>query len=123
MDPATLAAAALAAVTTYLMGLGKDAVDESAKSVGKSVFEWVKGRLTGAAGKEAVGDIEKAPEAEENRQALQTQIVKALRADSQAAAELAALLPGDSFVRQTVNIEGSNNIGINASGSHVSVNR
>jgi len=122
MDPATLAATAVAAVSSYLLSLSKTAAEEGAKSVGKGVFDWIKGKLTGAAGKEAIADVEKAPEAEENRLALQAALVKALKADPAAAAELARLLPAGA-VGQAVNITGDNNIGVNASGSSVSINR
>ena len=124
MDPATLAAAARAAVTPYLMSLSKDVAEEGVKATGKSVFDWIKGKLTGAAGKEAIADLEKAPDAPENQQALRAALVKALKADPQAAEALRALLPAAVSGGQTVNQTGSHNIGVAAErGSSVSINR
>jgi hypothetical protein len=111
MDPATLAAAALTAVAPYLLGLGKIAAEEGAKGAGKSVFDWIKGRLTSAAGKEAVEDAEKAPEASENVRALEAALTKALAKDPEAAAELQKLLASSPGVSggQNVNVTGSGN--------------
>ena len=121
MDPVALATAAVTAILPYLLGLGGKAAEEGAKSGGKAAFDWVKGKLTSASGREAVADVEKTPDAEENRLALQAALVKALKADPAAAAELAKLLPAGA-IGQTVNITGDNNIGVNASGSTVSIN-
>ncbi len=110
MDPAALAAAALTAVTSYLLGLGKVAAEEGAKSAGKSVFDWIKGRLTGAAGKQAVEDLERAPQAPENQQALHAALIKALAKSPEAAAELHKLLPAGAVSGgQTANVTGSGN--------------
>ena len=54
MDPVTLAAAAVAFVTPYLIDFGKGAAKEVASGAGKSVWSWIKGKLTSPAGAEAV---------------------------------------------------------------------
>src|SRR4051794_7756650 len=124
MDPVSLAAAALAAVTPYLLGLGKVAAEESAKSLGKSVIDWIKDRLSSAAGKEAVADLEQAPDAPENQQAVQAALVKALTKDPEAKAALQTLLasaPG-GVGGQIAHVQGSGNkVGQADRGSSVNI--
>jgi len=91
MDPVTLAAA-VSFVAPYLLDFGKDAAKEAASDAGKSVWSWIKGKLTSPAGAEAVADVESAPEKPENAQALQAALTKALTKDPAAAAALADLL-------------------------------
>ena len=112
MDPATLAAAALASVTPYLLGLGKVAADESATSVGKTVIDWIKGRLTSAGGKEAVEKFEKAPEARGPKLALEGQLLTLLEENPDAFAALQKLLasaPG-GVGGQSAEVRGAGNI-------------
>ena len=61
MDPVTFSAAAVSFVTPYLLDFGKDAAKEAASDAGKSVWSWIKGKLTSPAGAEAVADVESAP--------------------------------------------------------------
>ncbi|WP_158817322.1 hypothetical protein [Methylocapsa sp. S129] len=124
MDPATLAATALAAATPYLLKFGKDAAKEVASGVGKSVWDWIKGKLTGEAGKEAVADLEAAPGAPENALALQAALTKALKKEPDTAAALAALLKehGVALTNQTMNVTGDNNTSAQASdGSTITI--
>jgi len=79
-------------------------------------------RLAAKRHRAAIAVVASRPCQAENRQALQAALVKALKADPAAAAELARLLPAGA-VTQTLNITGDNNIGVNASGSAVSINR
>lgn len=124
MDPATLAAAALAAVSPYLLRLGNVAAEESAKSAGGAVVDWIKKRLTRADVQVAVADMETAPEAEENKQALHAALVKALKADPAAAAELAALLPAPAAPSQSAVASGAGAIAANADrASHITIQR
>jgi hypothetical protein len=111
MDPATLAAAALAAVSPYLLAFGKDAAEEVASGAGKSTWDWIKVKLTGGAGKEAVDDLEAAPGEAENAQALQAALTKVLKRAPDAAASLAALLKehGVEMTTQTMNVRGDGN--------------
>ena len=124
MDPVTLAAAAVSFVTPYLLDFGKDAAKEAASDAGKSVWSWIKGKLTSPAGAEAVADVESAPEKPENAQALQAALTKALTKDPDAAAALADLLKahGVSLSTQTANVIGdSNKVGQASGGSSVTI--
>ena len=125
MDPVTLAAAAVSFVTPYLLDLGKDADKVAASDAGKSVWSWIKGKLTSPAGAEAVADIESAPDKPENAQALQAALTKALTREPAAAAALVDLLKasGVSLSTQTANVIGdSNKIGQASGGSSVTIN-
>jgi hypothetical protein len=119
MDPATLAAAAIAASLPYLISLGKEAAKGAAGAVGKSVWEWVKGKLTSEAGKEAVKDLESGPEDSDNRKAAEATLSKLLKSDPSVLSELAQLLErtGATSTAMTTNIVGNENIVGQASGS------
>jgi hypothetical protein len=124
MDPMTLAAAAVSFITPYLVDFGKNAAKDAAESAGKSVWSWIKGRLTSPAGAEAVADVESAPDKSENAQALQAALTKALTKDPDAATALAKLLSehGASLSSQTVTVTGdSNKIGQASGGSSVTI--
>ena len=127
MDPATLAAAAITAALPYVVTLGKEAARGAAGAAGKSVWEWVKGKLTSAAGTEAVKDLEKAPDDADNRKAAEAALSKHLKADPGALSELAQLLAkaGVTSTVQTANVVGDGNIvgQVSGSGNTVSVNR
>ena len=124
MDPVALASGAVTFVTPYLLDFGKDAAKEAASDAGKSVWGWIKGKLTSPAGAEAVSDAESAPDKPENAQALQAALTKALTKDPEAAAALADLLKsqGASLSSQTANVLGDNNkVGQASGGSTVSI--
>ncbi len=124
MDPVTLAAAAVSFVTPYLIDFGKDAAKEAAGGAGKSVWGWIKGKLSSPAGAEAVADVENGPEKPENAQALQAALTKALTKDPDAAAALADLLKshGVSLLTQTTNVIGDGNkVGQASGGSSVTI--
>ena len=124
MDPVTLAAAAVSFVTPYLIHLGKDAAKSAAEEAGKSVWGWIKGKLTSPAGAEAVADVEAAPDKPENAQALQAALTKALTKDPAAAAALTDLLQkrGVALSTQTANVIGDDNkIGQAGGGSSVTI--
>jgi hypothetical protein len=92
MDPITLATTALAASSPYLVALGKKAATEAAGAAGKSVWDWIKGKLGSEAGKEAVRDLEAAPSDATNRQAVELALSKLLRNDPGTLNELRSLL-------------------------------
>ena len=124
MDPVTLATAAVSIVTPYLLDFGKDAAKEVASDAGKSVWGWIKGKLTSPAGAEAVADVESAPNKPENAQALQAALTKALTKDPDAAAALADLLKasGVALSTQTANVTGDGNkVGQASGGSAVTI--
>ena len=127
MDPATLAAAAIAAALPYVVALGKEAAKGAAGAAGKSVWEWVKGKLTSPAGTEAVKDLENAPDDADNRKAAEAALSKLLKADPGALSELAQLLEkaGVTSTVQTANVVGDGSIvgQVSGSGNTVSINR
>ena len=117
MDPASLAATAMTVVSPYLAQVGADAAKEVASSAGKSVWDWIKGKLTSPAGQEAVADMARAPAEPENAQALQAALTKALK-DPAALAALAKLLgeQGVAASTQTATVIGDSNKTAQASG-------
>jgi hypothetical protein len=124
MDPVTLAAAAVSFVTPYLLDLGKEAAKSAAGESGKSVWGWIRGKLTTAAGAEAVSDAESDPKDSANAQALQAALTKALKADPDAAKALEDLLKasGASLSSQTATAIGDNNkVGQASGGSSVNI--
>jgi hypothetical protein len=92
MDPATLVATAIAAALPYLVALAKEGATGAAGAAGKSVWEWVKGKLSSEAGKEAVRDLEADPADATNRRALEVALSKLLRDDKGSVSELRSLL-------------------------------
>jgi hypothetical protein len=92
MDPATLTAAALAVALPYLLALGKEAAKGAAGEAGKSVWSWMKGKLTTDAGKQAVKDLENDPNDADNQKLLEATLSKHLRGNPNAATELTSLL-------------------------------
>jgi hypothetical protein len=92
MDPATLTATALAVALPYLLALGKEAAKGAAGEAGKSVWSWMKGKLTTDAAKQAVKELESDPNDADNRKLLEATLSKHLRSNPQALNELTALL-------------------------------
>jgi len=123
-DPVTLSTNALEIVATYLIDVGKDAAKATAQGMGKSLWDWIKGKLTTPAGVEAVGDLEAAPDEATNVKAVEAALAKVLKANSASGEELAKLLQsaGVSFASQTANSFGDNNkIGQASGGSTVTI--
>jgi hypothetical protein len=127
LDPATLAVAAITAALSYVAALGKEAAKGAAGAAGKSVWEWVTGKLISPAGTEAVKDLENAPHDAVNRTAAEAALSKLLRADPGALSELAQLLEkaGVTSTVQTANVVGDGNIvgQVSGSGNTVSIGR
>lgn len=125
VEPVTLAAAAVGFVAPYLAELGEDAAKAAAAGVGKSAWDWIKGRLTSAAGKEAVADLESAPGEALNRRSLEVALAKYLTAEPASAADLAKLLEaaGVSAASQTMNTVGDGNASVQAAASTVTITR
>ena len=89
MDPLTVAVAAITAAMPYVAALGKEAAKGAAGAAGKSVWEWVKGKLTSETGKEAITDLEIAPDDAANHMAVTAALTKLLKSDASALSELA----------------------------------
>jgi hypothetical protein len=127
LDPSALAAAAITAALPHVVALGKEAAKSAAGEAGKSVWQWVKAKLTSAAGQEAVKDLEKAPGDVDNRKAAEAALSKFLKADPSALSELAQLLEkaGVTSTVQTANVVGDDNIvgQVSGSGNTVSIHR
>ena len=92
MDPVSLAVAAVAVVTPYLIASAEGAANDPTPDAGRSVWNWVKARLTSGADRAAVVEAEAAPAIAQNAQALQAALTTVLRKDSAAAVTLAKLL-------------------------------
>ena len=111
MDPATLAVTAVSVVGGYLLKLGDAAAQEGAKTAAKPVFDWIKSKLTSAAGKEAVDKFERGPDKAGPKLGFQGQLLTWLEENPDAAVELQKLLaaaPGGGG-GQTANFTGSGN--------------
>jgi hypothetical protein len=124
VEPVTLAATALAAATPYLIELGKDAAKAVASGAGKSVWDWIKGKLTSPAGQEVVAELEKAPAESLNVKAVEVALAKLLKAEPASLEELTKLLQsaGVSIASQSATIVGDNNaVGQASGGSSVTI--
>lgn len=123
MDPMTLAGAAVAALAPYLVELGKGAAKELGAGPAKAVWEWVKGKMTSASGKEAVAEIEQAPADALSKTALTAALARMLRDDPAAVGELSRLLEqaGVRTGDQTMNIKGDNSTGVQAAGANINI--
>jgi transketolase len=119
LDPATLAVAAFDIALPYVAKLGKEVAKSAAGEAGKSVWQWVKGKLTSESGKEAVKDLESSPDDTVNRKAAEAALSKFLKSNPDALAELAQLLEkaGGTSIVQTANFRGDGNIVGQFSGS------
>jgi hypothetical protein len=111
MDPATLAASAIAAA---IAELGKAAAKSAAGAAGKSVWEWIKSKLTSGPGKSALDDLEneKTRGDTDNQTMAATALSKFLKTNPAALAELAQLLEkaGVASTVQTATVHGDHGI-------------
>lgn len=128
MDIGELATQAVVFIGPYLVVAGESVAKKGGEAVAgaaKKVWDTIKSTLTSPAGKEAVQDMEAAPESEDARTALCLQLKKALRDDPALAQELQKLL-GSPQVRQyiqqqatasgggtVIQVGGSRNVSIN----------
>jgi hypothetical protein len=127
IEPLTAAAGAVALLAPYLVKAGEEAAgkigEASAEAAGK-VLTWMRTRLTGRA-KEALVDLEKAPEAEDNQADLRKQLTKILQSEPKFLAELLAMLPPETFespgMEQNVSGSGARAAQVRGSGNTTSV--
>jgi hypothetical protein len=117
LDPETRAVAAIDAALPYISSLGKELAKSVATAAGKSIWEWIKGRLTSASAKEAVEDLEKAPGDAANRKIAEGQLAKYLTSNPSALAELAQLLDKAGVTSATQTVTGNNNNVVQNTGS------
>jgi hypothetical protein len=119
MEPGTLAATAIGAALPYLLAFGKEAAKGAAGGVGKTVWDWVKGKLTSSVGQEVIADFEKNPKDDDNRKAAEAALSKFLKSDTSAINDLAKLLEkaGVTATTQTATTIGDDNITAQAAGT------
>ena len=119
------AAAAVTLVVPYLAAAGT----EAAKTVGKEsagaaikLLGWLRDKLTGRAA-EALGDLERSPDAEDNQADLRKQLAKLLEAEPHLHDELRALLQGPASTGPTITqtVQGSHAKGAQIHGDGNSV--
>lgn len=122
IEPITAAAAA--GLAAHYLGKAGDAAagkagQASAEAAGK-LLNWMRARLTGRA-REALEDLEKAPDSELNRADLEKQLAKALAADPSLAEELRKLVPAEAIeaggMVQVVTGDGAKGVQIKGSGN------
>jgi len=123
MEPATLASAAVAALAPYLASAGKGAaqkIGEKAVEAGGRLLAWMHARLSGP-GQEALNDLAANPDDTDNHAVLRKQLVKALQANPELAAELKAMLPADAghvdIMNQDVSGPGAKAVQVKGSGN------
>jgi len=111
LDPAIAAYAAttVSAIAPYLTEAARGAAKKVGEEGAVKLLGWLREKLTGRA-KEALDDLEKAPEAEDFQADLRKQLVKLLEANPDLLAELRALLPAatgaaDQSMHQTLGAE------------------
>ena len=123
IDPATLAPAVVAVLSTYLVeaakaGAGK--IGEAAVEGAGKLYQTLKMRLTGPAEEKALVKLEAAPEKPDAQAALRLFLEERLATDPDLVAELSGLVeqarPGVSL-QQIANITGDGNSNIQISGS------
>lgn len=127
MDPATLAAAAVATLAPYLAKAGETAATKIGEGIaggaGK-LFDWLKGKLVGR-GEEALNDLAEAPEREENQVDLKKQLTKTLAAQPELQPELHALLQtiptAGPIMSQIVSGQGAMGSQVSGSGNKLSM--
>jgi len=111
MDPISLASAAVAVLSPYLVKASEGAAEkigEESVEAGRKLFGWLRARL-GGRGQEALNDLASKPGSDDNQADLRKQLAKALAADPALIAELRALLPADATGGDTMvqNVSGA----------------
>jgi len=120
VDPSVfeMAGTVVALVGPYLAG---KVAEGAAAEAGKKAFEWLNNKLTSAGAREVLEEIEKNPEDEINREALEVEIKKALRRNEAFREGLAELLK-EAGTTQSMTLTGDGNKGVQiANSSNVTV--
>jgi hypothetical protein len=123
MDPVALATAAISAALPYLASFGKEVAKGIAGGAGKSIWDWVKSKLSSPAGEEVIKNLESDPKDEDSRKMVEAALARYLRSDKNALGELAELLKeaGLTTGAQTATVVGDSNITNQAAGSGISI--
>jgi hypothetical protein len=89
--------------------------------VGKTVWDWVKGKLTSPGGQEVIADLERNPKDDDNRKAAEAALSKFLKSDTSAMNDLARLLKeaGVTAVTQSATTIGNDNLTAQAAGTDI----
>jgi hypothetical protein len=118
MDPMSLAVAAINLALPYLRGFLEEANKGAGTSAGKSIWGWIKGKLTSAVGQEVTTDLEKEPEDGDSRKLAEAALSKFLRSNPEAAAELESMVgnAGTSSVTMISKTKGDGNTTIQIAG-------
>lgn len=122
-DPVTLAIAVVNVLSPYLVDAAKagaEKIGEAAVGGAGKLFQTLKKRFTGPTEKEALVQLEAAPEEPDAQAALRLFLKKRLASDPDLVAELSGLVeqarPGVS-IQQIANITGDGNSNVQISGS------
>jgi hypothetical protein len=115
----------IASITPALIEIGKGGAKKIGEAGGDSVVGWLRSKMTGPAAREALGDLEAAPENPDLQAALRVQLAKLLTKEPALLAELQALLPtpgvgGDSMA-QHVEGAGAKGAQIKGDGNSVTI--
>jgi hypothetical protein len=126
VDPATIAAATVTALSPYLIEVAKGAagkVGEAAYEGGARLFKFLKGKLTSGDEQKALSRIERGPEDADNQAALRVMLKESLQQDSAFRDELEALLKAlpKTETSQSVNVLGDSNIVNQAAGQGINI--
>jgi hypothetical protein len=115
----------IASITPALIEIGKGGAKKIGEAGGDSVVGWLRSKMTGPAAREALADLEAAPENPDLQAALRVQLAKLLTKEPALLAELQALLPtpgvgGDSMA-QHVEGAGAKGAQIKGDGNSVTI--
>jgi esterase/lipase superfamily enzyme len=90
LDPEMCAVSAVDAALPYVASLGHEVAQDAA--AGKSIWEWIRGRLTSGIGKAALEELEQHPDDADSRKMAVIALSKFLKSDPAALVELAQLI-------------------------------
>jgi len=126
LDPASLATAAVAMLSPYLLEAAKGAAGKIGEEIyedGKKLVSWLRGKLPGGDSK-ALDRFAADPTNADKQAALRVTLSEALEANQPLQDELATLLKSmPSFaVTQTMNQIGNGNVGVQNTGSGNRIN-
>jgi hypothetical protein len=126
MDPITMAAAAVTALSPYLIEAAKGAggkIGEAAYESAAKLFKFLKDKLRGQDEQKALARLEQAPGDSDNQAALRVVLKEALQRDATLCNELEPLLKAvpQNITGQSMNVAGDNNVSNQAAGQGISI--